>query len=159
MKESRPHADLCDIAPLGEALGVLGVDDAVFPHGGRGGEGGGVGVVGAGVHGEELPAGAGVLLDLDGFHAVLDPGDPDLAADKPRELLVGAVCSWNGSTLRVHPRLLPTQSIRCAKGKGVFRYNSELCWGFRDILAYLIKYVTELSDESCRRFHEQSVSK
>lgn len=73
---SSAYADLRDIAPLSHALGVIGVDGAVFRHGGRGGEGGGVGVVGAGVHGEELPAGAGVLPDLDGFHAVLDPGDP-----------------------------------------------------------------------------------
>ena len=70
---SPPHADLHDRAPLSCPLGVSGVDGAVFPHGGEGGERGGIDVVGAGVGGEELPAGAGVLLDLDGFHGAFFP--------------------------------------------------------------------------------------
>ena len=79
--KSSPHGDFRGVAPLADSLGVLGVDGAVFPLGGGGGEGGGVDVVGAGVDGEELPgAGAGVFLDLDGFHAVFVPDDFDLSA-------------------------------------------------------------------------------
>lgn len=46
-----PHGDLRDITPLADALGVVGVDGAVAPFGGGGGEGFGVDVVGAGVDG------------------------------------------------------------------------------------------------------------
>ena len=42
-----------DVAPLADALGVVGVGGAVAPLGGGGGEGFVVGVVGAGVDGEE----------------------------------------------------------------------------------------------------------
>ena len=48
---SSPHGDLRDVAPLADALGVVGVDGAVFPLGGGGGEGFSVGVVGAGIDG------------------------------------------------------------------------------------------------------------
>lgn len=46
-----PHGNLSDVAPLADALGVLGVGGAVAPLGGGGGEGFGVDVVGAGVDG------------------------------------------------------------------------------------------------------------
>ena len=42
---------------------------------------GDMGVVRAGVHGEELPAAAAVLLDLHGLHHALAPDDDDLPAD------------------------------------------------------------------------------
>jgi hypothetical protein len=75
------HHDLRDVAPLAGALGVVGVDGAVFPLGGGGGHAGGVDVVGAGIDGEEGPlAGAAFFLDLDAFLAAFVPEDFDLAA-------------------------------------------------------------------------------
>lgn len=62
---SPPHGDLRDVAPLAGALGVVGVDGAVFPGGGGGGEGGGVEVVGTGIVGEEGDYLIVVLLLLD----------------------------------------------------------------------------------------------
>lgn len=47
-----PHAHLRDTAPLAGAPRVVGVDGAVFPVGSGGGEGVGIGVVGAGIDGE-----------------------------------------------------------------------------------------------------------
>ena len=78
---SSPHGDLRDVAPLADALGVVGVDGAVFPFGGIGGEGFGIDVVGAGVDGGQGEgAGTAVQLDFEGFVAVLGPEDFDLAA-------------------------------------------------------------------------------
>ena len=76
-----PYHDFRDVAPLADALGVVGVGGAVFPLGGGGGEGFGIGVIGAGVEGEEGPvAGAAVHLDFQGFLAVFGPEDIDFAA-------------------------------------------------------------------------------
>ena len=78
---SPPHRDLRDIAPLSDALGVVGVDGAVFPLGGGRGEGGGVDVVWAGIEGEEGPlAVAAVFLDLDAFLGSSIPEDFYFAA-------------------------------------------------------------------------------
>lgn len=55
LPESSLYGDLRDVAPLADALGVVGVDGTVFPLGGGGGHGGGIDAVGAGIEGDEGP--------------------------------------------------------------------------------------------------------
>lgn len=85
------NGDLRGVAPHSHDLVGEEIDGAVLAEGGDagGGAGMGVGVVGAGVDGEEFPAGAAVALDAEAVVVALLPADLDHVAGDEAELDFG----------------------------------------------------------------------